>query len=142
MPSTTLDVPVSWAEDRLTEEQAPIILMVDDDAALRMLFERYLTAFGYSPLFAADGESAVRVARDTPRIRLIILDVVLPGLSGPKLVAELTALLPHADLLFSSGHPANELVRLGIDTRRAQFMQKPCRPMELKQRLSEMLAAR
>ncbi len=43
-------------------------------------------------------------------------------------------------ILFCSGHPETGLARMGIDIEGAQFMQKPCRPLQLKQRLSEMLA--
>lgn len=125
-----------------TGENAAAILVIEDDAAMRMLFERYLTAFGYRPLLAVDGAEALCIARATPEIRLIILDLVLPGISGRALSEELTALLPDAAALFCSGHPASALVRLGIDIKRAQFMQKPCRPLELQQRLREMLTAR
>jgi DNA-binding response OmpR family regulator len=122
-------------------ESAAAILVVDDDPAMRMLFERYLTAFGYTPLLAADGEEALRVARLTPKIRLIILDLVMTGVSGRALSEQLTAVLPEAAVIFCSGHPASELVRLGIDIKGAQFMQKPCRPLDLQQRVREMLAA-
>ena len=121
---------------------APLILMVDDDAALRMLFERYLTVLGYTSLFACSGEEALFLAATTPSIQLIIVDVVMPGLSGQDLAQRLVALLPDAAVLFCSGHPASALARLGIDISGAQFMQKPCRPLELQQRLGEMLAAR
>ena len=124
------------------EMTAVTILVVDDDSALCMLFERYLTAFGYRPLLAEDGEEALRIAAVTPEIRLIILDLVMPGISGRALSEQLRVVLPEAGFLFCSGHPANALVRLGIDIKGAEFMQKPCRPAELQQRLGEMLAAR
>lgn len=118
------------------------ILMVDDDAALRMLFERCLIAFGYRALLAGDGIAALRIARETPEIRLIILDVVMPGFSGQKLAEELQALLPSAVILFCSGHSARGLVHLGVNLEGATFMQKPCRPLELQQRLADLLAPR
>lgn len=142
MLGSTLDPPAAGAKDPLVEEKRAIILMVDDDASLRMLFERYLTAFGYTPLFAQDGEEALRIAGETPGIRIIILDLVMPGLSGRELARQLAELLPAAALLVCSGHPANALDRLGLRIDGAQFLQKPCRPPELKQRLSEMLADR
>ena len=40
-----------------------MILVVDDDAGLCMLVERYLTMFGYRALLASDGEAALRIAR-------------------------------------------------------------------------------
>ena len=124
------------------QPQAATILMIDDDAAMRMLFERYLTAFGYNPIVARDGDEALRIASETPEIQLVILDLVMPGLSAPKLVEALAALLPDAQILVCSGHPENALPRLGIEMKMTAFMQKPCRPLELKQRLSEMLTAR
>lgn len=120
----------------------PTILVVDDDPSLCLLLERYLTMFAYRALVARDGEDALRSARAHPEIALIMLDVVMSGISGRKLAEQLAILLPSAAILFSSGHPASELARLGIEMRGAQFMQKPCRPLELKQCLSEMLAAR
>lgn len=123
-------------------DAAATILVVDDDAPLRMLLGRYLSAFGHRPQLAADGNEALRIAGITPEIRLIILDLVMPGISGRALSEQLTTMLPDAAVLFCSGHPASALVRLGIHIKGAQFMQKPCRPVELQQRLSEMLAAR
>ncbi|MFN2475379.1 MAG: response regulator [Chthoniobacterales bacterium] len=122
------------------QSEAPLILMVDDDATLQMLFERYLTAFGYRSLFAADGKEALSLASKNPDIRVIILDLMMPGLTARELAARLAASLPHAVFVFCSGHPENTLARLGIDMKDAHFMQKPCRPMELQRRLSEILA--
>ena len=119
-----------------------MILVVDDDAGLCMLVERYLTMFGYRALLAPDGEAALRIARAFPEIELVMLDVVMVGISGQELADELKIVLPGAQVLFCSGHPAAGLARLGIDITTAQFMQKPCRPLELKQRLSAMLVAR
>ena len=124
------------------ERNAATILVVDDDSAMRVLLERYLTAFGYRTLLACDGEEALRLARETPAIQLIILDLIMPGLSGQKLSDALALLLPHAGFLICSGHPSSALARLGIEIKGSRFMQKPCRPLELKQRLSEMLAPR
>jgi CheY-like chemotaxis protein len=118
------------------------ILVIDDDPALRMLFERYLTAFGYQPLLACDGEEALRLAEITPEIRLVICDLVMSGSSARVVAEQLRAVLPHAAVIFCSGHPPSALARLGIDLQGAQFMQKPCRPLELQQRVAAMLAAR
>lgn len=126
----------------MTAGSVPTILIVDDDFAMRSLLERFLVMLGYRALVAKDGNEAVRLAQDNPEIALIMLDVVMSGLSGRQLAEQLTATLPNALILFCSGHPAASLTRLGIDLGAAQFIQKPCRPMELKRRLSEMLVTR
>lgn len=118
------------------------MLVVDDDLALRVLFEMYLESLGYDPLLAADGDAALRLAAEHPEIQVIILDVVMSGVSGSELSMQLSALLPAATILFCSGHPLDALLPLGIEVPPSDFIQKPCRPNVLKERLSEIFALR
>lgn len=135
-------------EEQPSDEPAPpatepaTILVVDDDALIRTMLGYYLTTFGYRVLLASDGENAVQIARDHPEIRLAVLDVVMPGLCGQKLAEALKVALPGVTVLFSSGHPAAAMSRHGIDVQSAHFLEKPCRPPELKRKLEEMLATR
>jgi two-component system, cell cycle sensor histidine kinase and response regulator CckA len=120
---------------------APVtILVVDDDSAMRTILNFSLAAMGYSVLTAGDGEDALQITRDHPEIRLIMLDVVMSGLSGKKLADQLKANLPQSSILFCSGHPATAMSRYDIDLGAEHFLQKPCRPPELKSKLEEMLA--
>jgi DNA-binding NtrC family response regulator len=116
------------------------ILVVDDEASIRFLLDCVLSSFGYRVLLATGGEIAVQMAREHPEIRLAILDVVMSGLCGPQLAKELTVALPGVAVLFSSGHPAAALSRLGIDIQSVHFLEKPCRPPELLQKVEELLA--
>ncbi len=116
--------------------------MVDDDLALRVLFEMYLESFGYDPLVAADGDAALRLAAEHPEIQVIMLDIVMSGISGSELSMQLTTLLPEVTILYCSGHPLEALVRLGIEVPASRFIQKPCRPEVWKQRLNELFALR
>jgi DNA-binding response OmpR family regulator len=66
---------------------ARAILVVEDDASTREMIEELLTARGYSVITAADGAQArARVAHALPE--LVILDLVLPKMSGMELLAE------------------------------------------------------
>jgi two-component system cell cycle sensor histidine kinase/response regulator CckA len=118
------------------------ILVIDDDPAMRTILNFTLMAFGYLTLAARDGEEALQLARDHPEIRIIILDVVMSGLSGKELADQLKASLPQSTILFCSGHSAAVMSRYEIDITSAHFLQKPCRPPELKQKLEELLATR
>lgn len=118
----------------------PTILVVDDDPAMRTILSLSLRLFGYVMLVAGDGEEALAITRDHPEIRVIILDVVMSGLSGKELAERLKANLPKAAILFCSGHPASVLARYDIDVRSAYFVQKPCRPPELQQKIEKLLA--
>jgi CheY-like chemotaxis protein len=64
------------------------ILLVEDSKFLRIATERALTRAGYEMSSAADGEEALRVAREKLP-DLILLDMLLPKISGPEVLAEL-----------------------------------------------------
>jgi two-component system cell cycle sensor histidine kinase/response regulator CckA len=107
---------------------------------MRMIVSLPLKLCGYLALAAGSGEEALRLARDHPEIRVVILDVIMPGLSGKELAEQLKNSLPTAAILFCSGHPASALARYGVDPISANFLQKPCRPPELQQKIQELLA--
>ena len=115
------------------------ILVIDDDPAMRTILSFSLMALGYLALAVGDGDEALKVTREHPEIRLIMLDVVMSGLSGKKLAEQLKANLPQSSILFCSGHPAATMSRHDIDFRVEHFLQKPCRLPELKSKLEEML---
>ena len=118
------------------------ILVVDDDAAMRMIVSLTLKLFGYTVLLAEDGETALRLARDHPEIRVVVLDVVMSGLAGKELAGHLKSSLPEAAILFCSGHPASALGRYGVDVEAGNFVQKPCQAEELRRKIEELLASR
>jgi DNA-binding response OmpR family regulator len=117
------------------------ILVVDDDAAMRTILNFTLAAFGYLVLTAGNGEAALQVARDHPKVRLILLDVVMAGLSGKKLAERLQIELPNAVILFCSGHPPEAMPLHGIDLAFDHFMQKPFQAPELGRKIEELLAS-
>ena len=116
------------------------ILVVDDDPAMRMILGFSLQLFGYVMLSAQNGEEALALAKQHPEIRVILLDVVMCGLSGSALAGQLERTRPKASILFCSGHPASTLSRYGIDAGSVNFLQKPCRPPELHEKIESLLA--
>jgi signal transduction histidine kinase/DNA-binding response OmpR family regulator len=67
---------------------APTALVIDDDAAARYLLKRELSRLAYEVVEAADGTEGLRLARHV-RPQVIFLDLVMPGLSGHAVLAEL-----------------------------------------------------
>lgn len=128
----------------MTVKAAPsqTILVVDDDPSMRTILSLSLASYGYPALVASDGEAALQTARNHPEIRVIILDVVMRGLSGRKLADQLQIHLPKAAILFCSGHPPEVMSLHGINLNSAHFIQKPCRPGELKTKIDELFASR
>ena len=134
--------PVAVHSALLQDPLPPTILVVDDDAAMRMILGLTLKGFGYLALIAEDGEQALQAARDHPEIRVILLDVVMRGLSGKELADQLQIDLPHASIVFCSGHPLEMMKLHGLDLESVHFLQKPCRPPELRQKIEELLSIR
>ncbi|MGH7300824.1 MAG: response regulator, partial [Candidatus Rokuibacteriota bacterium] len=92
------------------------ILVVDDDAWVRVLARDVLAADGYRVLEASDGQDAIRVASEHPGpIHLLLTDVVMPGMNGCELATGLAALLPGMKVMFMSAYDRDFLVAHGLD---------------------------
>jgi CheY-like chemotaxis protein len=115
------------------------ILVVDDDAPMRMIVSLSLKLCGYIVLAAGNGQEALGLAQANPHIRVIVLDVVMAGLAGTELAARLTEILPMAGVLFCSGHAQSALTRYGIDPASIHFIQKPCSGSALQQKIEEVM---
>jgi len=110
----------------LPRAEGEVILLVEDETAVRSLTRRILERNGYAVLDAATGDEALEVfAREGDRVNLVLTDVVMPGLRGPELVAELEARRPGLPVLFMSGYADDELVRRGVFPEHVAFLKKP-----------------
>jgi PAS domain S-box-containing protein len=105
---------------------AETILVVEDDAALRSLARRCLQDAGYQVLTAANGPEALdTLGARLPEVSLILTDVIMPQMSGPALVARLTAEHVQLKVLFMSGYTDNAMLRHGMNEPGIQFIGKP-----------------
>jgi len=121
----------------------PCVLVIDDERALRSLAARMLETLGYDVLLAGDGREGLEIFdRHRDRVDAVVLDMVLPGLSGREVLERLRAERPDVGVLLSSGYPedpgmADWLAREGVD-----FLQKPYRRAEIADRLARVLSSR
>jgi CheY-like chemotaxis protein len=106
------------------------ILLVEDEMAVRMLASAILRKNGYNVLEAAGGEEALRIIGDqSPRsIRLMLTDVVMPGMSGRQLVERVKPLHPEMKILYMSGYTDNAIVHHGILDPETAYLEKPFTP--------------
>jgi PAS domain S-box-containing protein len=102
------------------------ILIVEDEPAVGAIAERALKARGYTVLIARSAEEAEGLfSEHHERISLLLTDVVLPGINGPKLYERLRTRDPSLKVLYMSGHTGNATVHQGVLDAGAAFMQKP-----------------
>jgi two-component system cell cycle sensor histidine kinase/response regulator CckA len=115
------------------------ILLAEDDDAVRRLVNNTLSEHGYTVLQGRDGDDAVKVARQHGSvIHLLVADVVMPGLSGPALAAQLRSERSDMRVLYTSGYADKVTARAGVE-RGAQVLGKPFLPLDLLRRVRAAL---
>ncbi len=100
------------------------ILFVEDEGALRSAASRMLSSTGYQVITAADAFEALRLVEEHgPRIRLVVTDVVMPGMNGRELADRLARLCPDLKVLFTSGYTDETIAEHDVLGR--AFLPKP-----------------
>jgi two-component system cell cycle sensor histidine kinase/response regulator CckA len=115
------------------------VLLVEDEGALRRLVKQALSAHGYTVLEGRDGNHGLEVAQQhRGPIRLLVTDVVMPGISGPDLVSRLLSTRPEMRVLYMSGYlDRDHVAALGT----APLLTKPFLPGTLLRFVRDVLDA-
>jgi two-component system cell cycle sensor histidine kinase/response regulator CckA len=116
------------------------VLVVEDEDMVRAVAERALTRQGYSVVTAEDGEDALRIIAERRDFDLVLSDVVMPGMDGPAMAAELREIMPDVPILFMSGY-AEEQLRQSIDIERVHFLPKPFSVQQLADAVRDIMQA-
>jgi two-component system response regulator MprA len=114
------------------------LLVVDDDPKIQSLMRRGLSFAGYAVDLAADGESALAMARDNPP-DLVVLDVMLPGLDGLEVCRRLRAGAPELPILMLTGKDRVPDRVAGLDAGADDYLVKPFAFDELLARVRALL---
>jgi two-component system cell cycle sensor histidine kinase/response regulator CckA len=137
---TTLEVYFPRVDARVAASGAPdapgmldgneTILVVEDTDTVRALVAETIESYGYTVLQASRGAEAIEIAAEhAGAIDLLLTDVVMPEMNGRELAELLVAEYPDLRVLFTSGYPADAVLRRGIAMAEAAFIEKPY-PME------------
>jgi CheY-like chemotaxis protein len=116
------------------------ILIVEDEETVRKLAVRILKGLGYTILEAPEGGGALIQCEDFKKpIHLILTDVVMPGMSGRKLVERLKEIHPEIKALYMSGYTDNAILHHGVLEKGTHFIQKPFTLEDLARKVREVL---
>jgi two-component system, cell cycle sensor histidine kinase and response regulator CckA len=119
------------------------ILLVEDENFVREVTAEILEVAGYQVLKARSAVEAVRQFQHyRSEIRLLLVDVVLPGKSGFDMVKELRRDDPTLKTIFISGYPQNQAVRDEYTLDQAIYLAKPFSVNSLMQTIREVILAR
>jgi signal transduction histidine kinase/CheY-like chemotaxis protein len=117
------------------------ILVADDEVSIRKLIRDTLEPLGYRIIEAADGEEALELFRQSEyKIDMLLTDVIMPKMTGKKLVEALLAEQKEFKVLYMSGYTDNVIVHQGILDENVEFINKPLIPSLLTKKIREVLA--
>lgn len=113
------------------------ILVIDDDNALREMVGIVLTAAGFTPSYAPDGNQALAIF-ESEQPDLVLLDVMLPGKSGIAVCKDIRAVSGTPIIMLTAKSETNDVV-LGLEAGADDYMVKPFEPSELTARIKARL---
>ena len=118
------------------------ILVVNDDDLVLRVAAAFLKDCGYTVLRALGGTAACEAVAEHPGpINLLLVDVVMPGMTGPEVAQRLSALRHGIKILFFSAHTDNADLLRNILGRNVHFLQKPFSRESLKKKVRQLLDA-
>ncbi|MGE3274982.1 MAG: PAS domain S-box protein [Vicinamibacterales bacterium] len=135
------------AEDAPVQERAHTViggrervLVVEDETMVRELTRTFLEQLGYTVLEATSPAEALAITRAGARFDLVLTDVVMPGMNGPRLVEELRTVRNGFEVLYMSGFADTGMASASaVTTDHARFLAKPFTPEVLARKVRELL---
>ncbi|NVO00187.1 MAG: PAS domain-containing protein [Geobacteraceae bacterium] len=117
--------------DSVVEEMGEIrgsgvILLVEDEVAVREMTQLFLESIGYSVIMAENPMHAVRLCEDRDtQIDCVLSDVIMPEVNGRQLQEMILAIRPELPFLFMSGYTSDILTEHGVAEHGLNFISKP-----------------
>ncbi|MDM7956792.1 ATP-binding protein [Blastomonas sp.] len=136
------DAPIAPAEPRAAAMPAgtgETVLVVEDDAAVRMVIVNVLDELGYAACEADDADGALSILQSDRKIDLLISDVGLPGLNGRQLAEIARQDRPGLKVLFVTGYAQGAAVRSGFLDHGMDMLTKPFQIDTLAIKVRQML---
>ena len=115
-------------------------MLVEDAPPLRELTRQFLETYGYKVLEAPDAFQALEIAeRHKQEVRLLITDVVMPGMGGRALADRLISIRPGIRVLYISGYTDDANIDQGVLQSVVGFLPKPYTRDALASKVRELL---
>ena len=149
---TTFNIYLPSSEKEVIEENKPVedtlrgtetVLFVDDEDMIIEVAEELFDQLGYEVLTAGSGKEAIEIFEEKKRhIDIVLLDMIMPNMSGGDTYDRMKAIDPDIKVLLSSGYSINGQATEIMDRGCNGFIQKPFKMKELSQKLRGILDER
>ncbi len=107
------------------------VLIVDDDVGIREMLRRRIERDGFRAWAASSGEEALVLCKEfADQLAVVILDIRMPGLSGPQTFEAMTTIDPDIPVCFMTGDPGTYVVEDLLQRGARHIFQKPFRMTE------------
>ncbi len=140
LPAIEIDIVAEKKADEELMRGCENVLIVDDEELILDVGQRLLRRMGYSVLIARNGKEAIEIySRQKGDIEMVILDMIMPDMSGGEVYDRLREINPGIKVLLSSGYSlrgqATDILARGC----MGFIQKPFNMRELSHKLREVI---
>ena len=102
----------------MTDATQPETLIVDDEAGMRVVLERFVSALGHRVHVCRSGTAAIELLERGVAIDVVLSDIKMPGMNGVELLRELKLLRPGIEVVLFTGYAglevALEAIQLGV----------------------------
>jgi len=116
------------------------VLIVDDDAELRSELRDFLE--GYDVVEASRGEDALRLLKRANDIGVVILDVVMPGVSGLDVLTEIKKMDPDLGIIILTGHSSKDMAIRALKCRADDYVEKPLYGGKIREAVEKLMESR
>jgi CheY-like chemotaxis protein len=118
-------------------------MVVEDEDIVAAISDQMLTRLGHNVFVARSGPSALSISQEHHEtIDLVILEMIMPGMSGAETVERLNAIDPHLRVLLTSGYPLNGPAQDILRRGGRGFIQKPFTIEQLSQKIPSGFSVR
>lgn len=113
------------------------ILLVDDDEDFRYEFRELFE--DYKIIEASNGEKALEIIKKPNEIDLVVLDVVMPGIKGTKILPEIKKISPDLGIIILTGHSTKDTAIESLKGRADDYLEKPLNVNKAKEIIETLL---
>lgn len=126
-------------ETERLDPQKAVILVVEDEFAMRELMKAYLEVEGFLVITAANGVDGLQTYKENKdRVRIVVTDLDMPAMNGSDMIRQIFEITPAMKVIVASGHGFS-YARANVSSNDTRCLQKPYTGRELQEAVQLLL---